>query len=92
MLEGDRQASLAVQPTVGDDGDIVVRWDRLEHWDSERDVVLVFSVPLAKDERVVEEDNLAVDIFNDDPERLCATVHLFVPAEVRRDGEIDSKK
>ena len=68
MLEGDRQASLAVEPAVRNDGDVVVRGNWLEHGHGKCHIVLVFGISLAKDKCVVEQDDLAVDVLNEDPE------------------------
>ena len=68
MLEGDWQTSLRVQPTVGYNGDVVVGRDGLEHRDSEGDVVLILRIPLTENERVVEKDDLSIDILDQDPE------------------------
>ena len=92
MLEGDRKAGLGLQPTIGDDGDVVVGRDGLEHGNGKGDVVLVLCVSLPKDEGVVEEDDLAVDVLDQDPERLSCSVDLFVPSEVGNDGQIDTKE
>ena len=88
VLEGDGESSLGMKPAVGDNGDVVVGWDGFEHRYSERDVVLVLCIPLSQDELVVEEDNLAVDVLNKDPERLGTTMNFLVPSEVWRDGQV----
>ena len=49
MLERNRDTSLRVEPSVGDDGDEVVRWNRVEHWNGDRDVMFQFGVFLSKD-------------------------------------------
>ena len=80
-----------MKPAIGDDGDVVVRWDGLKHGYGQSHVVLVFGVSLTEDERVMEEDYLAVDVLHKDPERLGHSVNLLIPPEVRRDGEVDAK-
>ena len=85
MLEGYGQPRLGVQPAIRYDGDVVVGRDRLEHGNGKGDVVLVLCVSLPKDEGVVEEDDLAVDVLDQDPERLSCSVDLFVPSEVGGD-------
>lgn len=92
VLEGDREAGLGLQPAIRHDGNVVVRWDRLEHRHSESDVVLVLGVPLTKNEGVVEEDDLTIDILHQDPERLGPTMDLLVPTEVGNDGQVYPKE
>jgi len=94
MFERNRDASLRVQPSVRDYGDKVVRWNGVEHWDSDCNVVfhLHLGVFLSKDERIAEEDDLAIDILDEDSERLSTPVDLLVPTEVRDNGEVDTKE
>lgn len=88
MLEGDWETGFGMKPAVRDNGDIVVRGYGLKHRHCESDVVVVFCVSLAKDEGVMEQDDLAVDVFDDDPERLRTSVDLLIPLEVGGDGEL----
>ena len=44
--------------------------------------MFIFGISLPQNELVVEQDNLAVDVLDDDPERLGTTVDLLVPLEV----------
>lgn len=60
--------SLTMKPAIGDDRDVVILWDELEHRHSEGSAVLILGVSLPKDEGVVEENNLAVHSFDDGPE------------------------
>lgn len=78
-----------MQPAIGDNGDIVIGGDGLEHGNSESDVVLIFRISLSKDEGVVEENNLPVDIFYYDQEGFGRAVDLFVPSEIGNDGKIN---
>ena len=81
-----------MQPAVGDDGDVVVRRDRLEHGNRERHVVLFLSVPLPENEGVVEEYDLAIDVLDKDPERLGPTVDLLNPPEIGDDSKVDAEQ
>ena len=92
MLEGNRDASLGVQPSVGDDGDEVVRRDGFKHWNGDGDVVVRLDVLFPKDERIVEEDDFSIDILDEDGERLSIAMSFLVPTEVRGDGEIEAKE
>jgi len=95
MLERNRDAGLRVQPSVRDDGDEVVRRNGFKHWDGDGDVVLVMlhnGVLLPEDERIVEEDDLAIDILDEDGERLSITMNLLFPTEVWGNGEVDAKE
>ena len=40
----------------------------------------------------MEQNDLAVDIFNEDPEALGSAVDLLIPPEVRNDGEINTEE
>jgi hypothetical protein len=92
VLEGEGKAGFGVHPAVRDDGDEVVGRERVEHGDGEGDVVILLGIALTEHELVVEEDDFAVDVLNDDPERFRATVHLLVPLEVGGDGELDAEE
>jgi hypothetical protein len=92
MLEGNGEPRLGVEPSVRDKGDVVVGWDGFEHGDSDRDIMFVLGVSLAELEGIMEEDDLAVDVFNEDVERLGTTVDLGIPLEVGDDGEVDAKE
>ena len=92
MLERNRDASLRVQPSVGDDGDEVVRRNRFEHRNCDGNVVFHLDVLLSEDERIAEEDHLAVDILNEDCERLSVAMSFLVPTEVRDNGEVNAKE
>ena len=86
MLEGDGKAGLGSQPTVGDDGDVVVGRDGLEHGNGEGgDIGRMVA-------EVVEEDDLAVDVLDEDPEGLARSVDLFIPSEVGNNSQIDAKE
>ena len=92
MLERNWETRLRMQPTVRDDGDIVVWWNGLEHGYRQCNVVFVLGISLTQDEVVMEQDNLAVDVFDEDEEVFCRAVDLLVPSEVRNDGKIDTKE
>jgi hypothetical protein len=40
----------------------------------------------------MEQNDLAVDVFDEDEEVLCRAVDLLVPPEARNDGKIDAKQ
>ena len=92
MLERDRETCLRMQPTVRDDGDIVIRRNGLKHGHRQCNVVLILGVSLTQNEVVMEQDNLAVDVFDEDEEVFCRAVDLLVPPEVRNNGKIDAKQ
>ena len=74
-----------MQPSVGDDGDVVVGRDGFEHRHRKRDVVLILGVSLTQNEGIVEKNNFAIDVFDQDEEGFCSAVDFFVPSEVRND-------
>ena len=92
VLERNRDAGLRVQPSVGDNGDEVVRWNRVEHWNGDCDVVLHFGVLLSENEGIGEKDDFAIDILDEDCERLSTSMNLLVPTEVRDNGEVDAEE
>ena len=92
MLERNSDAGLRVQPSVRDDGDEVVRWNGFEHWNSDGDIVVRLGVLLPKDECIAEEDDFAIDILDEDSERLSIAMSFIVPAEVGDDGEVNAKE
>ena len=49
-------------------------------------------VLLPKDECITEEDDFAIDIFDEDGERLSITMSFIIPFEVGDDGEVDAKE
>ena len=81
-----------MQPTVRNDGDIIVWRNGLEHGHRQCDVMLVLGVSLAQHEVVMEQHNLAVDVFDHDEEVLCCAMDLLVPPEVRNNGKINAKQ
>lgn len=92
MLEGNRDASLRVQPSVGDDGDEIIWRNGVKHWNGNCDVVFHLGVLLSKDERIVEKYDFAINILNEDGERLGTPMNLLIPTEVRDNGKIDTKE
>ena len=68
MLEGNRNAGLGIQPPVRDDGDEVVGRNRLEHRNSDRDIVFHLRVLLPKNKGIAEEDNFTINILDEDGE------------------------
>ena len=92
MFERNRDASLRVQPSVRNDGDEVVRWNGFEHWNGDGDVVVRPGVLLPKDECIGKEDDFAIDILDEDGERLSIAMNLIVPFEVGGNGEVDAEE
>ena len=74
-----------MEPPIRNDGDIIIRRDRLEHRDSDCDIMFVFGVALAENESVMEEDDFTVNIFDKNIECLCGAMYLLVPAEIWND-------
>ena len=92
MLERNRNASLRVQPSVGKDGDEVVRWNGVEHRNGDCNVVFHLGIFLSEDESIAKEDDFGIDILNEDSERLGTTMNLLIPTEVRDNGKVDAKE
>ena len=92
MFEGDREASLGMQPAVCDDGNVVIGRDGLGHGNGDGYIVLLLCISLTENKGIAEEDNFAVDVFNQDDERFCRSVDLLVPTEIWDDRQIDSQK
>jgi len=67
---------------VRDDRDAVIRWNGLEHRDSEGHAVLIFCISLTQHEGVMEENNLSINIFRCDEEGLGSVMDLFAPVKV----------
>lgn len=81
-----------MEPPIGNEGDVVIGRDGLEHRNGDGDVVLVLGISLAKLEDIMEEDHLTIDIFDEDVERLGSSVDLRVPLEVGYDREVNAKE
>jgi len=47
---------------------------------------------LMEDERIVEENDFAINILDEDDERFRSAMNLFVPLEVGYDGKIDTEE
>ena len=92
MFEGNRDAGFRVQPSVRNDGNEVVGWNRFEHWNGDCDIMFHLCVLLPKDECVAEEDNFAIDILDEDGERFSTAMNLLVPTKVGDNGKVDAKK
>jgi hypothetical protein len=54
--------------------------------------VLIFHIPLMKDECIVEEDDLTIDVLNENKERFSTTVYLLLLAEIRDNGQVNTKE
>ena len=50
------------------------------------------SIPLAKHEGVIKEDDLSIDVFNKYQECFSYAVNLLIPAEIRDDGKVNTKE
>lgn len=85
VFEGDGQPCFSMQPPIRNHGDVVVGRNGFEHGDGESDVMFVGGVALAEHEHVVEEDDFAVDIFDENMEGFGASVNFGVPLEIGRD-------
>jgi len=62
--------------------DVIVRRYGLEHGYHQCDVMCILGISFAQYEVVVEEDDLAIDVFEDE-EVFCCAVGLLVLLEVR---------
>ena len=81
-----------MQPTVRDDGDVIVWRNRLEHGHRQCNIMLVLGVSLTQNEVVMEQNDLTVNVFDEDEEIFCCAVDLLVPSEIGNDREIDAKQ
>ena len=54
--------------------------------------MLVLGISLTKNEGVVEEDDLAIDVLDKNPERLGPTVDLLIPPEIGDDSKVDAEQ
>jgi len=79
-----------MQLTVRDGGDIVVWRKGFKHGDRERDIMFILCIMLMEDERVVEDNDLAINIFDEDKKRFRPAVNLFIPSEVGYDRKVDA--
>ena len=91
MLERDGKPCFRLEPTIRYYRDIIVGRYRFEHGDGKCQVVFVLCVALTENECIVEQDYFAIDVFDNNPERLRSSMDLLVPLEIRDDSEIDSK-
>jgi hypothetical protein len=53
-----------MQLSIRDDRNVVIEGHRLEHRHREGNIVFFLSIPLAKHEGVIKEDDLYIDVFN----------------------------
>ena len=54
--------------------------------------MLVLGVSLSQDELVLEKDQLAIHILNEDPEGERLSMDTVFPPEIRGDGEINTQQ
>jgi len=54
--------------------------------------VLILCITLMEDERIVEENDFAINILDKDDERFCSAMNLFIPSEVRYNGKVDMEE
>ena len=50
------------------------------------------SIPLAKHESVIKEDNLSIDVFNNYYKCFGCAVKLLIPAKIGDNGKVDTKE
>jgi putative Ca2+/H+ antiporter (TMEM165/GDT1 family) len=54
--------------------------------------VLSFRIPLTKDECIVEEDDLAINILDKNKECFGTTMYLLLLAEIGDNGQVNTKE
>jgi len=54
--------------------------------------VLILCITLTEGERIMEENDFAINILDEDDERFCSAMNLFVPSEVRYNGKVDTEE
>mmetsp|Transcript_75394 Transcript_75394/g.157135 ORF Transcript_75394/g.157135 Transcript_75394/m.157135 type:complete len:1109 (+) Transcript_75394:119-3445(+) len=89
MSEGDRQQSLRVDPSVGDDADEVLGRQGLGDGHGEVEGVLLFRPTLLEHEHFLVKNLLAVHILDENPEGFRSAVDLLIPLEIGGDCELD---
>ena len=80
-----------MQPSIRHDRNVVIGGHRLKHRHRESNIVFFLSIPLAKHEAVMKEDDLSIDIFNNLKCFGCA-VNLLISAKIGDDGKVDTKE
>mmetsp|Transcript_16685 Transcript_16685/g.49879 ORF Transcript_16685/g.49879 Transcript_16685/m.49879 type:complete len:382 (-) Transcript_16685:3635-4780(-) len=87
--EADRKHRLTLQPPVRDHPDKVLGGEGLCDGHGEGHHVVVLRKVLLEQEQLVVQQELAVAVLHQNPERFHHVVHLLVPLEVGGDGEVD---
>ena len=54
--------------------------------------MLILCIMLMEDERIVEENDFAINILDEDDEHFRSAVNLFIPSEVGYDGKVDTEE
>ena len=54
--------------------------------------MLILCITLMEDERIVEENDFAINILDEDDECFRSTVNLFIPSEVGYDGKVNTEE
>ena len=91
MAEGHGQRRFRVEPPVGHDADEVLRWERVEDRDGERERVVVLGELGLEQEELVVQYVLLVDVLDEHVEWLGRAVYLRLELEVGSDGQFDAE-
>mmetsp|Transcript_1320 Transcript_1320/g.3148 ORF Transcript_1320/g.3148 Transcript_1320/m.3148 type:complete len:321 (-) Transcript_1320:715-1677(-) len=86
--EGDGDDGLGAKPAVADHLDKVLGGHGLVHGHGEGDGVLLLDEPPLEDKDLIVQRRLPVDVLHHDVEELGGAVHLVVPLEIWRDGQL----
>jgi hypothetical protein len=81
-----------MQPSIRDDRNVVIGGHRLKHRHREGNIVLFLSIPLAKHEGVIKEDDLSIDVFNNYYKCFGCAMNFLIPAKIGDDGKVDTKE
>ena len=71
---------------------MVVQRNGFKHGDHECDIVLILCIMLMEDERVMEENDLAINILDKNNECFRSAVNLFIPSEVGYDRKVNTEE
>ena len=88
MLEGNWKHCLALKPSVRHNLDKVLRRHRLIQRDNEREHLLLSCHLLFENELLDMKELLRVRVLDKHPERLCLSMDLGLPLEIRSDSQL----
>ena len=91
MSKGNRQNCFRADPTIRNDTNEILGWQRLENWHKHFQSVFLLGEFLLQQKVFVMQNYFRIDIFNKNPKGFRMAMHFFIPLEIGCDGQFDTQ-